>query len=292
MDAQAIAQVLVSGLLIGLMYALIAAGLSLIFGLMDVVNFAHGEFLMMGMYITFGLFVGMHLDPVLAVPIVGAALFMAGVLVYLLLVRYAMRAKANVGMVQIFSTFGLGTLMQGLAQYFLTPDYRQVSNSWLANKTIELGGVFLPLPQIAGAMVSLLAFGGLYLLMSRTDFGRALEATREDQGAVALVGIDRNRVFALGWGLGLALVGVAGAMLANFYYIHPQVGGAFSGIAYVVVALGGFGSVFGALVGGVVVGLVEATTTLVLPASMKTVGVYVLYLLVVVLRPSGLFGKL
>jgi branched-chain amino acid transport system permease protein len=292
MNAQAIAQVLVSGLLIGLMYALIAAGLSLIFGLMDVVNFAHGEFLMAGMYITFGLFVGMHLDPVLAVPIVGAALFMAGVLVYLLLVRYAMRAKANVGMVQIFSTFGLGTLMQGLAQYFLTPDYRQVSNSWLANKTIELGGVFLPLPQVAGAVVSLLAFGGLYLLMSRTDFGRALEATREDQGAVALVGIDRNRVFALGWGLGLALVGVAGAMLANFYYIHPQVGGAFSGIAYVVVALGGFGSVFGALVGGVVVGLVEATTTLVLPASMKTVGVYVLYLLVVVLRPSGLFGKL
>ncbi|WP_285412139.1 branched-chain amino acid ABC transporter permease [Variovorax sp. efr-133-TYG-130] len=291
MNAQAIAQVLVSGLLIGLMYALIAAGLSLIFGLMDVVNFAHGEFLMMGMYITFGLFVGMQLDPVLAVPIVGAALFMAGVLVYLLLVRYAMRAKANVGMVQIFSTFGLGTLMQGLAQYFLTPDYRQVSGSWLANKTIELGGVFLPLPQIAGAVVSLLAFGGLYLLMSRTDFGRALEATREDQGAVALVGIDRNRVFALGWGLGLALVGVAGAMLANFYYIHPQVGGAFSGIAYVVVALGGFGSVFGALAGGVVVGLVEALTTLVLPASMKTVGVYVLYLLVVVLRPSGLFGK-
>jgi len=291
MNAQAIAQVLVSGLLIGLMYALIAAGLSLIFGLMDVVNFAHGEFLMMGMYITFGLFVGMQLDPVLAVPIVGAALFMAGVLVYLLLVRYAMRAEANVGMVQIFSTFGLGTLMQGLAQYFLTPDYRQVSGSWLANKTIELGGVFLPLPQIAGAVVSLLAFGGLYLLMSRTDFGRALEATREDQGAVALVGIDRNRVFALGWGLGLALVGVAGAMLANFYYIHPQVGGAFSGIAYVVVALGGFGSVFGALAGGVVVGLVEALTTLVLPASMKTVGVYVLYLLVVVLRPSGLFGK-
>lgn len=292
MNAQAIAQVLTSGLLIGLMYALIAAGLSLIFGLMDVVNFAHGEFLMMGMYITFGLFVGMHLDPVLAVPIVGSALFMAGVLVYLLLVRYAMRAKANVGMVQIFSTFGLGTLMQGLAQYFLTPDYRQISGGWLANQTVELGGVFLPLPQIAGAAVSLLAFGALYLLMSRTDFGRALEATREDQGAVALVGIDRNRVFALGWGLGLALVGVAGAMLANFYYIHPQVGGAFSGIAYVVVALGGFGSVFGALVGGVVVGLVEAMTTLVLPASMKTVGVYVLYLLVVVLRPSGLFGKL
>ncbi|KAF1021461.1 MAG: High-affinity branched-chain amino acid transport system permease protein LivH [Paracidovorax wautersii] len=292
MNAQAIAQVLASGLLMGLIYALIAVGLSLIFGLMDVVNFAHGEFLMMGMYITFGLAVAMHLDPVIAMPIVGALLFMAGVLVYLLVVRYAMRAKANVGMVQIFSTFGLGTLMQGLAQYFLTPDYRQITDGWLSNRTVELAGVFLPLPQIAGAVVSLLAFGGLYLLMSRTDFGRALEATREDQGAVALVGIDRNRVFALGWGLGLALVGVAGAMLANFYYIHPQVGGAFSGIAYVVVALGGFGSVFGALVGGVVVGLVEAVTTLVLLASLKTVGVYLLYLLVVLLRPSGLFRRL
>ncbi|MBN8750239.1 High-affinity branched-chain amino acid transport system permease protein LivH [Xylophilus ampelinus] len=292
MNAQAIAQVLASGVLMGLMYALIAVGLSLIFGLMDVVNFAHGEFLMMGMYLTFGLAVGLHLDPLIGMPIVGAVLFMAGVLVYLLIVRHAMRAKANVGMVQIFSTFGLGTLMQGLAQYFFTPDYRQISDSWLANKTVEIGGVFLPQPQIAGAVVSLLAFGGLYLLMSRTDFGRALEATREDQGAVALVGIDRNRVFALGWGLGLAMVGVAGAMLANFYYIHPQVGGAFSGIAYVVVALGGFGSVFGALVGGVVVGLVEAMTTLVLPASLKTVGVYALYLLVVLLRPSGLFGRL
>lgn len=292
MNAQAIAQVLASGVLMGLMYALIAVGLSLIFGLMDVVNFAHGEFLMMGMYLTFGLTVGLHLDPIIGMPLVGAVLFMAGVLVYLLIVRHAMRAKANVGMVQIFSTFGLGTLMQGLAQYFFTPDYRQISDSWLANKTVEIGGVFLPQPQIAGAVVSLLVFGGLYLLMSRTDFGRALEATREDQGAVALVGIDRNRVFALGWGLGLAMVGVAGAMLANFYYIHPQVGGAFSGIAYVVVALGGFGSVFGALVGGVIVGLVEAMTTLVLPASLKTVGVYALYLLVVLLRPSGLFGRL
>ncbi|MCT8179221.1 branched-chain amino acid ABC transporter permease [Variovorax sp. CY25R-8] len=291
MNAQALAQVLASGLLMGLMYALIAVGLSLIFGLMDVVNFAHGEFLMMGMYLTFGLAVFIHLDPLLAAPLVAGVLFIVGALVYIGIVRHAMRAKANIGMVQIFATFGLGTLMQGLAQYFLTPDYRQISGAWLTNRTLEIGSVFLPLPQVAGAAVSLVAFGGLYLLMSRTDFGRAIEATREDQGAVALVGIDRSRIFALGWGLGLALVGIAGAMLANFYYIHPQVGGAFSAIAYVVVALGGFGSVFGALAGGVIVGLVEAVTTLVLPPSLKSVGVYSLYLLVVLLRPSGLIGK-
>jgi len=291
MNFQALAQVMASGLLMGLMYALIAVGLSLVFGLMDVVNFAHGEFLMLGMYLTFGLAVFIHLDPLLAAPLVAGVLFVVGVLVYLGIVRYAMRAKANIGMVQIFATFGLGTLMQGLAQYFFTPDYRQITEAWLTNKTLEVGGVFLPLPQVVGAAVSLVAFGGLYLLMSRTDFGRAIEATREDQGAVALVGIDRSRIFAVGWGLGLALVGIAGAMLANFYYIHPQVGVAFSSIAYVVVALGGFGSVFGALAGGVIVGLVEAVTTLILPPSLKSVGVYSLYLLVVLLRPSGLIGK-
>lgn len=138
----------------------------------------------------------------------------------------------------------------------------------------------------------MLVFGGLYLLMSRTDFGRALEATREDQGAVALVGIDRNRVFALGWGLGAALVGLAGAVLSIFYYIHPQVGGTFALIAYVTVALGGFGSVFGALVAGIIVGLIEALTTIILPPSVKSVGVYALYLGVVFVRPSGLFGRL
>lgn len=292
MTTQAFLQVIASGLLLGLIYALIAVGLSLIFGLMDVVNFAHGEFLMLAMYATFGLVLMTALDPVVLAPLVVALMFVLGVSVYAGIIRYAMRAKANPGMVQIFATFGLALLIQGLAQYFFTPDYRNIANTWLGGKTLNLGGVFLPWPQIFGGAVSLAVFAGLYWLITRTDFGKALEATREDQGAVALVGIDRNRVFALGWGLGAALVGVAGAVLAIFYYIHPQVGGTFALIAYVTVALGGFGSIFGALVAGVIVGLVEALTTLILPASLKSVGVYSLYLLVLFVRPSGLFGRL
>lgn len=292
MTTQALLQVLASGLLMGLIYALIAVGLSLIFGLMDVVNFAHGEFLMVAMYVVFGLVFFTALDPVLFMPLAAAAMFCVGALVYLGVVRFAMRAKANQGMVQIFATFGLATLLQGAAQYFLTPDYRSIGNSWLGGKTLEVAGIFLPLPQIFGAFVSIAAFGGLYLLMSRTDFGKALEATREDQGAVALVGIDRNRVFAMGWGLGAALVGLAGAVLAIFYYIHPQVGATFGLIAYVTVALGGFGSVFGALAAGVIVGLVEALTAALLPPAMKSLGIFALYLGVVFIRPSGLFGKL
>ena len=292
MTAQTVIQVLASGLLMGLIYALVAVGLSLIFGLMDVVNFAHGEMLMLAMYATLGLVLVTALDPILLMPAVAAILFVVGALAYLGVVRLALRTQVNRGMVQIFATFGLAILIRGVTQYFLTPDYRNVPNIWLGGKTVSIAGIYLPLPQLAGAVVSLAAFGGLWLLITRTDFGKALEATREDSGAVALVGIDRDRVFMLGWGLGAALVGLAGAILAIFYYIHPNVGATFALIAYVTVALGGFGSVFGALVAGVMVGLVEAMTTFVLPPSMKSLGIYALYLVVVFVRPRGLLGSM
>ena len=285
-------QVLGTGLLMGLIYALIAVGLSLIFGLMDVVNFAHGEFLMLAMYATFGFAVFAHLDPVIALPLVAAVMFILGAVVYAGVVRHAMRSKVNAGMVQIFSTFGLATLIQGAAQFFFTPDFRNVDHTWLSTRTLDLGGIFLPWSQVFGGVVSLVAFGGLFLMMKHTDFGRALEATREDKGAVALVGIDSNRVFALGWGLGAALVGVAGAVLATSYAIHPQVGAGFATVAYITVALGGFGSVFGALAAGIIVGLIEAVTANVLPPALKQMGISALYLVVIFVRPQGLFGKL
>ncbi len=260
LTAETIIQSLASGLLMGLLYGLIAVGLALIFGLMDVVNFAHGEFLMIAMYATFFLFAFFAIDPLLAAPLVAAALFVFGAVVY--------------------------------AQFFFTPDYRSVTHSWLGGKTISIAGIFLPVPQLVGALVSIAAFGALYFFINRTDFGRALEATREDAGAVALVGIDKNKVFALGWGLGAALVGLAGAIMAMFFYIYPDVGASFALIAYVTVALGGFGSVFGAFAGGIIVGLVEASTALILPPSLKSVGIYAVYLLVVFVRPRGLFGSI
>ncbi|MEI2734330.1 MAG: branched-chain amino acid ABC transporter permease [Rhodoblastus sp.] len=292
MTAEAIIQSLASGLLMGLIYGLVAAGLALIFGLMDVVNFAHGEFLMTAMYAAFGLFLAFALDPLASAPFVAAAMFIFGAVVYLGLVRFAMSASANAGMVQIFATFGLAIVMRGLAQFLFTPDYRSIPHSWLGGKTLNVAGIFLPAPQLAGALVSLAAFGALWLVINKTDFGRALEATREDAGAVALVGIDKKRIFALGWGLGGALVGLAGAVLATFFYIYPDVGASFALVAYVTVALGGFGSVFGAFAAGILVGVVEAGTAFILPASLKYLGIYALYLLVVTLRPRGLFGSL
>lgn len=292
MTLSVIAQVVISGLLIGLIYALIAAGLSLIFGLMDVVNFAHGEFLMTAMYTTFGLYLVLHLDPILLVPAVALAMAGLGVVVYRLVVRRALAAKVNAGMVQIFATFGLAIAMRGLAQLLWTPEYRSIKDSVVADRTLDIGGVFLPLPQLAAGAVCLAAFLILYLVIRRTDFGRALEATREDSEAVSLIGIDRHKIFALGWGLGAAAVGVAGAMLATFYYVHPGVGATFALIAYVTVATGGFGSLAGALAAGLLVGLVESVSAVVIEPALKQLGIFALYLIVVLLRPRGLFGTL
>ncbi|HWK44026.1 MAG TPA: branched-chain amino acid ABC transporter permease [Stellaceae bacterium] len=292
MTAETLAQVVVSGLLTGMIYALIAAGLSLIFGLMDVVNFAHGEFLMTAMYATFVLYITLSIDPLFLLPMVAVFLFAIGVVVYRVLIVRALSVKVNSGMVQIFATFGLGIFLRGIAQFVFSPDFKSLRGTMLSDKTVSVLGVFMPLPQLAASLVCVVAFIGLWLLTTKTHFGRALEATREDSEAVALIGVDRHFIFAMGWGIGAATVGVAGVMLSTFYYISPGVGVTFALIAYVVVALGGFGSLPGALVAGLAIGLVEALTTLLIPPSLKQVGVFGLYLLVLFVRPRGLFGNL
>ncbi len=291
MTLDLLAQSLVSGLLMGLIYALVAAGLSLIFGLMDVVNFAHGEMMMLAMYAAVVLFGLLGLDPVLQLPLVCAMMFALGVGIYRGVIARALGVRFNRGMVQIFATFGLAIFIRGAAQFAFGGDFRSVSGTWLSNRTVSLLGVYVPLPQLAASVVCLLAFAGL-LLIGRTEFGRALEATREDRDAVALIGIDRDRIFALGWGLGAATVGVAGVMLISFYYVSPNVGANFALIAYVTVALGGFGSILGALVAGIVIGEVEALTAFVLEPSLKQVGMFAVYLAVLMVRPRGLFGRL
>ncbi len=291
MTSALVLQVAVGGLLMGLIYALVAAGLSLIFGLMNVVNFAHGQLLMLAMYATFFIAQSTGLDPLAQLPLVALLLFALGVAIYRGLIARALSVRFNQGMVQIFTTFGLAIFLTGAAQFAFGGQFRSLGATWLSGRTVRLGAVVLPLPQVAAGLVCLLAFA-LLLLVMRTEFGRALEATREDRDAVALIGIDRDRIFGLGWGLGAAAVGVAGTMLASFYYISPNVGTDFALIAYVTVALGGFGSLVGALVAGILIGEVEAFTALLVEPSLKQVGMFAVYLLVLVVRPRGLFGTL
>ncbi|MBA2521619.1 MAG: branched-chain amino acid ABC transporter permease [Chloroflexia bacterium] len=286
-------QAIASGLLIGMVYALISVGLTLIFGLMEIVNFAHGEFLMLAMYAAFWGSLLFGLDPMVSLPATVLALAALGVLTYYGIIARILKAPM---LAQIFATFGLGLLLRGLAQFFWTANFRTVPDSFLAGLfggTVRVGAVSLGVPQIAAALLAGLAFAGLYLFIRHTRTGLALQAVAEDRGTAALMGINSDRMFALGWGLGAGCVGIAGAVLASFYYIYPSVGVLFALIAYIVVALGGFGSVPGALVAGLLVGLVEVVSPTLFGFSpaYKYAVVFGLYLVVVLIRPRGLFGQ-
>ena len=287
MNAALIAQALVSGLLIGFVFALIAAGLTLIFGVMEIVNFAHGEFLMLSMYLSYFLHAALGWDPIAALPINAVALFALGVLVYYALIRRVLRAPM---LAQIFATFGLGVFLQNAAQFLWRPDFRTLGDTWVTGR-FALAGVYVSGPQVAAAAGAVITTGALWWLLSRTEVGRALLATAEDRQAASLMGINPDRMFAFAWGLGAACVGVAGALLSTFYYVFPQVGGVFALIAFVAVALGGFGSVVGAFAGGVLIGVVESLAGVFVAPAVKNLFVFAIYLVVVLVRPRGLVGK-
>jgi branched-chain amino acid transport system permease protein len=271
----------------GFVYALIAAGLSLIFGLMEIVNFAHGEFLMLAMYAAFFAWVLGKLDPLVSLPLVAVVLSVLGWAVYHGIVRWVLDGPM---LAQIFATFGLAVLLRSAAQFFFGVDFHTVKDPLLSGR-VEVGPLFLGVPQLAASVTALAAFVALYLFLSRSETGLALQATAQDRQAASLMGIDTQRMFALGWAIGSACVGVAGGLLTMFFYIFPDVGGAFALLAYVTVALGGFGNVPATLAGGVLVGLIEALGGLVLTPALKYSAVFAIYLAVVLWRPQGLFGR-
>jgi branched-chain amino acid transport system permease protein len=285
--AEVLLQGIVSGLLMGFVYALIAAGLSLIFGLMEIVNFAHGEFLMLAMFSTYWAWALWRLDPLVSLPLTAVALFLLGFATYHGLIRWVLGAPM---MAQIFATFGLAIFLRSAAQAIWGVDFHLVKDP-LVQGRISLGGLFIGLPQLVASVGALLAFVFLNWFISRTETGLALQATAQDRQAASLMGINTERMFALGWGIGAACVGVAGALLTIFFYVFPDVGASFALLAYVTVALGGFGNVPGTLVAGVVVGLIEVLGGLLIAPALKYVAVFVLYLLVVLWRPQGLFGR-
>lgn len=280
-------QTLLSGILIGLVYALVAVGLTMIFGVMDIVNFSHGEFLMFGMYSSFWGYALLNLDPMLTLPFTALLLFALGVAVYRLVIRRIINAPM---LSQIFATFGLMILFRGVAQFLWKPDFRMVGRPFTAG-TVTFSHLQFGLPQIiagCGAIVTTLI---IWWFLNRTRLGAALEATAADREAAMLMGIDSQKMFALSWGIGAACAGVAGALLSAFYSIFPEVGATFILIAFVVVALGGFGSVTGAFWAGIIVGVVEVMGGFLIGPEYKLVFVLVLYLGVVLLRPQGLMGR-
>ena len=287
MTVDIILQAIVAGLMMGMIYALIAAGLSLIFGLMEIVNFAHGEHLMLSMFSSFWLWQLFGLDPLYSVPVTILLMAFCGVVTHYFLIRYILKAKM---LIQICATFGLSIFMRSVAQFLWTPDYRSIENPLLEGR-LELGSVFIGQPQLYASLVCLIAFIGLYLFVSKTRTGLALQATAQDRHAAEIMGIPSNKMYAIGWAVGLGCVAVAGAMMTNYFFIFTDVGIYFALFAFVAVALGGFGSIIGCLYAGVIIGLVESLGGLLIDPSFKLLYVFVIYLLVVIYRPQGLFGR-
>jgi len=284
-------QAIADGLQMGLLYALVAVGLTIIWGLMEMINFAHGEFMVLGMFGAWGLSTALGLDPLVSMVPMAIVMYGAGVLVYRHLMQRVQRGEV---FTQIFATIGLFFFIQNGVVALFTSDYRFVSGTLLTRLSgvnLSVGGVRVGVPLLIGGLIALVLFLVLYLLIDRTDFGLALQATAEDRDAAMLVGIRPQRMYAVAWGLGTALVAVAGVILANFFAVYPQAGLSFTVLAYAIVALGGFGSLLGTLMAALLVGVVQSVTAAYLPPAFKDAFVFASYLLIGLFRPQGLFGR-
>ncbi len=281
-------QVVVSGLLMGAVYALFSSGLTLIWGMMNVVNFAHGDFVMLAMYAAFYAFTLWHLGPMFFVPGAAALLFVLGVVVYLGLVRHVARGPM---LAQILGTFGLALVLRYAAFWAFSANFVSLPEN-LVGGTIDISGIRIEASKLLGGAVALAITLGMHLVLTRTMLGSRVLAVAEDRNAAMLMGIRPDRMQALAWGVGAATTGIAGALIALFFYISPTVGESLSLIAFVVVCLGGFGSVPGALIAGLAIGVIQALSAYLIGAVYQDVLVYSLFLAVLWVRPQGLLGKL
>jgi branched-chain amino acid transport system permease protein len=283
----ALAQLAVSTVLLGGIYALVAVGLTLIFGVLRVVNFAHGEFLMLGMYFAFWSFAWYRLDPYLVFVISVPVFFLVGLLVYAVVMRGVIHASHNV---QIFTTVGLSTLLQNAALVVWTGDFRAV-RPWHSSVVLHAAGTAFNLSQVVAFLIALVLTVALFVFMKRTHTGRVMRATAQDRDAATLMGIDTDRVYRLTFGIAIACVGAAGVLVAPLYSIYPTAGLQFVLLAYVVVVLGGLGDMVGAMLGSLIVAAVEVVGSYFLGSAWKEVMYFVLFIGVLVFRPAGLFGQ-
>lgn len=280
-------QVIVGGLLLGAIYALFSSGLTLIWGMMNFINFAHGEFVMLGMYAALLTVVWLGGGPAAFGLAAAIALFLLGVVIYAGLIRYVMRGPM---LSQILSTFGLALLLRYTAFWIFSANFVSLPQTSLSG-IVNIGGILLPVAQLVAGILAILFTIALHLLLTRTTVGSKLLAVSEDRNAAMLMGIRPDRMQALAWGLSGCAAGIAGALMATAYPWSPSVGETFGLTAFVVVALGGFGSVPGALVAGLLIGVIESLSAYLIGAVYKDIVVYALFLSFLWFRPQGLMGK-
>lgn len=280
-------QIIISGILMGGIYALISVGLNIIFGVTKVVNFAHGDFLMIGMYLTFWLFKLFEIDPYLSIPITFVVLFGLGYLTQRVIIKPVLGGS---DINTLLVTAGLGIVFQNVALMIWKSDYRVIKTSYSASN-IKFLGSLISVDRLGAFVVVVIVGVLMYYLLMKTRLGADIRAVSQDAEAAVLMGINKDKIFAVTFGLGVGLVGIAAAIITPIFYIYPTVGDPFSIISFIVVILGGLGSFSGALIGGLIIGLVESVGGFVSSSELSRVFSLLIFLIVLFFKPLGLMGK-
>ena len=281
-------QVLINGLFLGGVYALISLGLTLIFGVIRVINFAHGEILMISMYASFFCFSILGLNPYLSLIIVIPGMFLVGMFIDQVIIRPIRNAPSYM---QIFATVGLSVVLINLALVFFSGDYRSI-NLAFAKQVVHMGDIGISLSRFIVFAAAILVAWLVWLFLGKTDMGKQIRAIAQDRDAARLMGINPNKIYMITFGLGSAMVGLAGGLIMPLYYVFPSVGAYFVLTAFVVVVLGGLGNMVGALLGGLIIGVIDSLSGFYLDPALKEMVYFVVFLFVLLFKPSGLMGMI
>ncbi|WP_342452963.1 branched-chain amino acid ABC transporter permease [Pararoseomonas indoligenes] len=286
MPIELIAEAVANGLLAGAAYALVALGLTLVYGVLHIVNFAHGALLTLAMFAAWGLNAAFGLDPYLAILPMAAGFMALGYALQRWVIGPASHGDDGN---TLLVTLGLSIVIENAMLALFRSDTRTLGTD-SGFDVVELGPMLLSRPRLIGFGVSLLAAALLWALLSATDTGKAIRAVAKEKLGAQLCGIDPRHIYAVTFGLGCACLAVAACLLLPTFYVNPRVGNAFVLMAFTIVVLGGMGSIPGALLGGLIVGVVESLGGLLLGESLGQLGIFVIFILVLLLRPTGLFG--
>ena len=279
-------QVLLEGTFTGMIIALIAMGVSLIWGVMYIVNFAHGEILMLGMFISYYFSVKSGLDPLLCLPIAAVVMYCFGIVFYKVLIKRVMNAPM---LSQLLLTYALSIVLVNVAQIAFGSDFKTVPNQ-IFTGSFSAGGLIISYSKLVPFIICIVTAVTLYYILNRTQLGRAIKATALNKDAAALVGINPEKAYMRCVGIAAATAGIGGVALSYYFYVYPSVGSVFINFGFVACCIGGMGSIPGAVIGGVLMGIMDMVVGTYTNAALKYLAVFALFLLVVYKRPKGLFG--
>jgi branched-chain amino acid transport system permease protein len=287
MSRNFVLQLIISGFLTGGVYSLIALGLSLIFGVMKIINFAHGEMMVWGMYIAYTILILTGIDPLFSLVVSAGVLFVFGYLIQRIVVNRIIEFPEAM---QVIPMIGAALIFENGARLIWGPDYLSPASKF-ALSSLWIGEIMIDVPRLLAFLISILITVLVLLFLKYANIGKAIRAAADNRLGALLVGTNVNRVYAVCFGIGTACVGAAGALLVPLMPLSPNAGPPFTMVSFVIVILGGMGSLVGAMVGGLIVGVAESVATLFLPSTLKQVVSFSLMVLILVFRPKGLFGR-